>query len=423
MSYLLSNSNLSSIKYIVDSFTDAITQQNAQIATLETTMASIVSSGGTGGASIADLSALQTSVADLQAVVGTNASTSLLRLDDLEERIEDLETSSITNTINISTNASAIGVLQSAETTTANAITGLNTTTSTNTLGISALNGAMVLIANRSNDNSAAIATNTTNISNNTTDISATNVIVSDHTTAIAALEVPGFVATQPTLRWDFRDFFDTRQGIEFVPIPSDGVEIIDQKAVVDLPGPLHFLRGFVPIGLVSKFSKTLMFRFKSIPDMDPNVDFVFSTFSGDPRFALGFAVRVFNGGIETKVYGGYGPSGSKAIYSALHPIPGYPSVIFNQYVHMCVVIDTSNGFITTYINGAQNGSTNAVTSGTTQAELDAGEYHAGVSFLPFFVNKAGDAGNGNALYDQIDYFDNVALSQQDITYYYNESI
>jgi hypothetical protein len=321
MSYFANNSNLFSIQSAIEEFNRVITQQNAQIATLQTTMASIVSSGGTGGASIADLTALQTTVSDLQAA------------------------------------------------------------------------------------------------------IVATNTIVSDHTTAIAALEVPGFVATPQTLSWDFRDFFDTKQGIEFVPIPSDGVEIIDQKAVVDLPGPLHYLRGFVPVAFVSKFSKTLMFRFKSIAAMDPNVDFVFSTFSGDARFALGFAIRVFNGAIETKVYGGYNPSGTKQIYSALHPIPGYPSVIFNQYVHMCVVINTATGFITTYINGVQAGSTNAVTSGTTQAELDAGEYHAGVSFLPFFVNKAGDAGDGNALYDQIDYFDNVALSQQDITYYYNESI
>jgi len=409
MSYFVKNSNLFSIQEIVNSFNQVITQQNAAIAALQTTMASIVRSGGTGGASISDLSALQTTVSDLETLVGTNASTSVLRLDDLEERIEDLETSSITNTTNISNSASAIGVLQSAATTTANAITGLNTTTSTNTLGISALNGVIVLIAQQSNDNTAAIV--------------ATNTTVSDHTTSIAALQVPGFVATQPTLSWDFRDFFDTKQGIEFVPIPSDGVRIIDQKAVVDLPGPLHYLRGFVPVALVSKFSKTLMFRFKSILNMDANVDFVFSTFSGDDRFALGFAVRVFNGAIETKVYGGYGPSGSKPIYSALHPIPGYPSVIFNEYAHMAVVIDTATGFITTYINGVQVGSTNAVTAGTTQAELDAGEHHGGVSFLPFFVNKKGDGGDGNALYDKIEYFDNVALTQQDVTFYYNQTI
>jgi hypothetical protein len=390
MSYLLSNTNLSSIKNIVDSFTAVITQQNAQITTLQTTMASIVSSGGTGGASIADLSALQTSVADLQAVVGTN-------------------------TTNISTSASAIGVLQSAATTTANAISATNTIVSNHTTAIAATNTIV------SNHTTAIAATNTI-VSNHTTAIAATNTIVSDHTTAIAALEVPGFVATQPTLSWDFRDFIDTKQGIEFVPIPSDGVEIIDQKAVVDLPGPLHYLRGFVPVALVSKFSKSMIFRFKSIPAMDPDVDFVFSTFSGDDRFALGFAVRVFNGAIETKVYGGYGPSGSKPIYSALHPIPGYPSVIFNQYANMAVVVDTSNGFITTYINGVQVGSTNAVTAGTTQAELDAGEHHGGVSFLPFFVNKAGDGGDGNALYDKIEYFD-VALTQQDITFYYNQTI
>jgi hypothetical protein len=166
------------------------------------------------------------------------------------------------------------------------------------------------------------------------------------------------------------------------------------------------------------------MFRFKSIAGMDPNVDFVFSSFAGDVRFALGFAVRVFNGAIETTVYGGYNPSGgqTKPIYSALHPISGYPNVIFDEYVHMSVVIDTATGFITSYINGVQNGSTNAVTSGTTQAELDECEYHADVSFLPFFLNKHAEAGDGNALYDTVEYFDS-AITQEDVTYYYNQTV
>jgi hypothetical protein len=158
---------------------------------------------------------------------------------------------------------------------------------------------------------------------------------------------------------------------------------------------------------------------------MDPNVDFVFSSFAGDVRFALGFAVRVFGGAIETTVYGGYNPSSggqTKPIYSALHPISGYPNVIFDEYVHMTVVINTATGFITTYINGVQAGSTNAVTGGTTQAELDEGEYHAGVSFLPFFLNKHAEAGDGNARYDTVEYF-NSAITQEDVTYYYNQSI
>jgi hypothetical protein len=132
----------------------------------------------------------------------------------------------------------------------------------------------------------------------------------------------------------------------------------------------------------------------------------------------------VFGGAIETTVYGGYNPSGgqTKPIYSALHPISGYPNVIFDEYVHMTVVINTATGFITSYINGVQNGSTNAVTSGTTQAELDEGEYHAGVTSLPFFVNKHADGGEGNALYDSVEYF-NSAITQEDVTYYYNQSI
>ena len=375
MSYFVKNSNLSSIQDIVNSFTQVITQQNALITTLQSGLA-------TGD---------------------TNLTT-------LVDRVTANEATLATHTTNIGSlgtitanNGSAIGVLQSAYTTNRADIT-------TNTTAITALNTAMSLVVARGIDNTAAIA--------------ATNTIVSGHTASIAALEVPGFVATPSTLHWDFRDFIDLKQGVTFVPIASDGIEIIDQKAVADLPGPLHFLRGFVPIEFVSKFSKSLMFRFKSIAGMDPNVDFVFSSFSGDPGFSLGFAVRVFNGAIETTVYGGYNPMGgaTKPIYSALHPISGYPNVIFDQYVHMTVVINTATGFITSYINGVQNGSTNAVTSGTTQAELDEGEYHAGVSFLPFFLNKHNNGGDGNARYDDVKYF-NSAITQEDVTYFYNESI
>jgi hypothetical protein len=293
----------------------------------------------------------------------------------------------------------------------------LNTTVSGQTTSIGTLNTTV-------SGHTTLISTNTTGITNNTSTIAALDTIVSGHTVSINALEVPGFVATQSTLHWDFRDFIDLKQGITFVPIPSDGIEIVGQKAVADLPGPLHYLRAFVPIEFVSKFSKSLMFRFKSIAGMDPNVDFVFSSFSGDPGFSLGFAVRVFNGAIETTVYGGYNPAGgaTKPIYSALHPISGYPNVIFNEYVHMTVVINTATGFITSYINGVQNGSANAVTGGTTQAELDEGEYHAGVSFLPFFLNKHNNGGDGNARYDSVEYFNN-AITQEDVTYYYNQSI
>jgi hypothetical protein len=347
----------------------------------------------------------------------TNLTTLVDRVTANEATIGNLNTTTANN-------GSAIGVLQSATTTNTTNIGNLNTittnngsaigvlqsATTTNTTDIASLNTAMSTVVARGIDNTAAIA--------------ATNTIVASHTAAITALEVTAFVATQATLHWDFRDFIDIKQGITFVPIPSDGIEIVDQKAVADLPGPLHYLRAFVPIGFVSKFSKSLMFRFKSIPGMDPNVDFVFSSFSGDVRFALGFAVRVFNGAIETTVYGGYNPTGgqTKPIYSALHPISRYPNVIFDEYVHMTVVINTATGFITTYINGVQNGSTNAVTSGTTQAELDECEYHAGVSSLPFFLNKHADEGDGNALYDSVEYFNN-AITQEDVTYHYNQSI
>jgi len=185
MSYFVKNSNLSSIQDIVNSFTQVITQQNALITALQS------------GLSTGD----------------TNLTTLVARVTANEATLGSLNT--------ITTNsAGSIGVLQSAFTTNRSDIT-------TNASAISVLQSASAT---------------------NTSAIAATNTIVASHTAAIAALEVPGFVATQSTLHWDFRDFIDLKQGITFVPIPSDGIEIVDQKAVADLPGPLHFLRAFVPI-------------------------------------------------------------------------------------------------------------------------------------------------------------------------------
>jgi len=212
MSYFVKNSNLSSIQDIVNSFTQVITQQNALITTLQ----SGLSTGDTNLTTlVARVTANEATLGNLSTITANNGGS-----------IGVLQSAYTTNRSDITTNASAIGVLQSASAT-------------------------------------------------NTSAIAATNTIVTSHTASIAALEVPGFVATPSTLHWDFRDFIDLKQGVAFDPIPSDGIEIIDQKAVADLPGAFHYLRAFVPIEFVSKFSKSLMFRFKSIAGMDPNVDFV----------------------------------------------------------------------------------------------------------------------------------------------------
>jgi hypothetical protein len=88
----------------------------------------------------------------------------------------------------------------------------------------------------------------------------------------------------------------------------------------------------------------------------------------------------------------------------------------------MVVVLDHTNNFVTSYINGVLNMSANALITGTSQTELDIGTFYGNGATVPFFINKWVTFGEGAALYDDFKFF-NSALTQEEVTHYYNESI
>jgi hypothetical protein len=183
-------------------------------------------------------------------------------------------------------------------------------------------------------------------------------------------------------------------------------------------------LKANIAVALVSKFKKTLMFRFKSLPYFNASINFAFSTYDGDSRSQNGFMIRIINSLIQVQFHGTNGVKGAtNTLHNVYHAISGGTPVFFDNFVHMVVVLDHTDNFITSYINGVLNSSTNALVSGTTQTELDQGTFYGvGATTVPFYVNKWATFGEGNALWDDIKFFNN-ALTQEEVTHYYNESI
>jgi hypothetical protein len=227
---------------------------------------------------------------------------------------------------------------------------------------------------------------------------------------------------TLPSIHWDFKTLYDNQTAAEFTN--PYNIQLVDDKAVIDQAGPDYYLKANIPIELVSPFSKTLMFRFKSSTAFTNVVNFVFSTYEGDARDNYGIMIRVIYDNIQIEFGGKTDPKGrSNTLHSAYHPITGGYPIIYDNYCHMVVVLDHTNNFITTYINGVLNASTDALITGTTQEELDIGTFYGnGATTVPFFINKYATFGEGAGLYDDVKFFNSV-LTQEEVTHYYNESI
>jgi hypothetical protein len=225
-----------------------------------------------------------------------------------------------------------------------------------------------------------------------------------------------------PILHWDFNNFLDRVYSIPFAN--PFGIVLSNGSAVVDQTGPDYYLEATLPIDMLSKFSKTLMFKFKSYPGLDTVTDFVISTYGqADPLYTTGFAIRIRNGEIVTSVSGlTTGSNFTKDIYLASHPITGFPGVIFDEFAHITVVIDHDMDSITSYINGVGNRATAAIAASATAQEVAGGTYYGpvGTTTTPFFVNKFNGAGNGTAYYDDIKIF-NSALTPFEVQYYYDQ--
>ena len=110
----------------------------------------------------------------------------------------------------------------------------------------------------------------------------------------------------------------------------------------------------------------------------------------GDDSDRNGIMIRVIYDNIQIEFGGKTDPKGrSNTLHSAYHPITGGYPIIYDNYCHMVVVLDHTNNFITTYINGVLNASPDALITGTTQEELDIGTFYGnGATTVPFFINK-----------------------------------
>jgi hypothetical protein len=121
--------------------------------------------------------------------------------------------------------------------------------------------------------------------------------------------------------------------------------------ADINEPGENYFLKADIPVALVSKFSKTLMFRFKSLPDFHATVNFSFSTYEGEPSIQYGFMIIILSNFIQAQFYGTNNPDGTtNTLHSVFHAIAGGKPVFFDDFVHMTVILDHTNNFITSNI-------------------------------------------------------------------------
>jgi hypothetical protein len=202
----------------------------------------------------------------------------------------------------------------------------------------------------------------------------------------------PPIVSELPTLDWNFNgDLTDTVNSVEFNN--PYGIDITSEFANVNtmgtFPNPTNYLFANVPVALLSSFLKTLMFRFKALDGFHPSVHFVFSTFLGNQDNDLGMMVRVVGDNVVINFHETNHSDGTKnTLHEATHVIKGAPSIFFDEFVHMVIVLDHTNNFITTYINGIRNDSTDALVSGTTQVELDQGTCWGNGSTIQFLINR-----------------------------------
>jgi hypothetical protein len=322
---------------------------------------------------------------------GINLTTLLDRVTANEATLGNLNTTTTnnasavtTNRADITTNSSAIGVLQSAS--------------ATNTAAINTLQNAVAAL----------------NI-----DVISFGIRFNSVENAVIALQ---YKPPLPILHWDFNNFLDRVYSIPFAN--PFGIVLSNGSAVVDQTGPDYFLEATLPVDLLSKGSKTLMFKFKSYTGLDTVTDFVISTYGqADPRFTTGFSVRIVNGEIVTSVSGlTTGSNFTKDIYLASHPIPLFPASIFDEFAHITVVIDHDTDVITSYINGVGNRATSAIAASATAQEVAGGTYYGpvGTTTTPFFVNKYQNAGNGTGYYDDVKIF-NSALTPFQVQHYYDQ--
>jgi DNA-directed RNA polymerase delta subunit len=92
-----------------------------------------------------------------------------------------------------------------------------------------------------------------------------------------------------------------------------------------------------------------------------------------------------------------------------------------DSFCQMAITFDHTTDIMTTYLNGIVNSSINSRVMSATQSDVDLGTFYG--SYISFSVNAWSDRSSYamNEI-DDIKFF-NTALTQEDIDYYYTESI
>jgi hypothetical protein len=135
--------------------------------------------------------------------------------------------------------------------------------------------------------------------------------------------------------------------------------------------------------------------------------------------------LRVIGGNIEFELHGKNGPPPNyptNTLYRINEPITGFPGVIFDEFCNLAITFDHNTNNIKTYINGSLNSSTNALVSGANIKDIQLGTNFGGYTNVSFNINKWVDTSYGLNELDDFKFFNSV-LTDEEVTYYYDESI
>jgi hypothetical protein len=215
----------------------------------------------------------------------------------------------------------------------------------------------------------------------------------------------PPLIPTIPTLHWDYETFYDNQNAVLFENY--SGADIVDGKAVINTSNA--YLLASIPSTLVSKFSISLIFNFKSLNSGDP-INFIFTTYKNFSQRREGIMLRLIDGNIEFELHGKNSPPDylSNTLYSIYEPITGFPGVLFDEFCNLAITFDYNTNIIKTYINGSLNSSTNALVSGVNIKDLQLGTNYGGNENVTFYMNKWVDSSHGLHESDDFKFFNSI---------------
>ena len=222
---------------------------------------------------------------------------------------------------------------------------------------------------------------------------------------------------TLPVLHWDFEDLFDNINNVEFLNI--ENMLITNGSAFLSYVD--QYLEASPLKSLLSQESATLMFVFRGVGTVGNHN--IFSTYRhGHGKHRNGYLLRLVNNNIQFEINGpNLDPSTNTRTVNTLHsidvPLIGGPNIFYNDFCHMAITFDYENNYISTYINGVLNSQTVTIQSNQLT------HFHGSGDTTSVLINRwRYQDGGSPGIHKDVKIF-NSCLKQEEITYYYNESI